>query len=234
VEKQAMVEADPVNPMRIFWELSARLPENAIVAADSGSAANWYARHLKFRGDMRGSLSGTLATMGSALPYALAAKVNHPGRPTLALVGDGAMQMSGLNALITVAEQWKSWRDPRMVIVVLNNRQLSYVTWEQRAVEGDPKFAPSQDLTDFPFARHAELLGLEATRVTSPDALQRICERAFHVDRPLLIEAVTDPNVPPLPNELHEKERLKLKHALAQRDDDLPAALEHLQRFTST
>jgi len=234
LEELAMSEAHPLNPARVFFELNRYLPDDLMVAVDSGTATFWYAKYLGLRRGMLASLSGTLATMGSALPYALAAKVNHPGRPTLALVGDGAMQMSGLNALITVAEQWKSWRDPRMVIVVLNNRQLSYVTWEQRAMEGDPKFAPSQDLTDFPFARHAELLGLEATRVTSPDALQRICERAFHVDRPLLIEAVTDPNVPPLPNELPEKERLKLKHALAQRDDDLPAALEHLQRFTST
>lgn len=232
-EEVALAEAHPLNPARVFFELDRYLPDNLVVAGDCGTATFWYAKYLNLRRGMLASLSGTLATMGSALPYALASKINHPDRPVLALVGDGAMQMSGLNALITVVQHWKSWADPRLVIVVLNNRQLSYVTWEQRALEGDPKFSPSQDLFDFPFARYAEMLGLEAVRVADPDALKQACERAFHVDRPLLIEAVTDPNVPPLPSELTEQQRRKLQQAFAQPDEDLPAALHQTERLTN-
>ncbi len=230
-EELAMREADALNPARVFWELNRVLPDDLVVAGDCGTATFWYAKYLDLRRGMLASLSGTLATMGSALPYALAAKIVHPGRPVLALVGDGAMQMSGLNALITVAQHWKSWKDPRLVILVLNNRQLSYVTWEQRAMEGDPKFAPSQDLMDFPYARFAELLGLEAVRVTSNDELEQVRDRAFLADRPFLIEAVTDPNVPPLPPELTAKQRALLQQAFAQPDGDLPGALRQVQEL---
>jgi pyruvate dehydrogenase (quinone) len=143
------------------------------------------------------------------------------------------MQMSGLNALITVAQHWQSWKDPRLVVVVLNNRQLSYVTWEQRVMEGDLKFPPSQDLLDFPFARYAELLGLDAVRVASPEALQAACRDAFQRTRPFLIEAVTDPNVPPLPGELTSKQRAKLQRAFAQDDPDLPGAQQQVERLTN-
>jgi pyruvate dehydrogenase (quinone) len=232
-EEAALGEANPLNPARVFWELNRVLPDDLIVAGDCGSATFWYAKYIDLRAGMRASLSGTLATMGSALPYALAAKVNHPGRPALALLGDGAMQMNGLNALITVAQHWQSWSDPRLVIVVLNNRQLSYVTWEQRAMEGDPKFSPTQDLLDFPFARYAELLGLQAVRVANLADLQAACGSAFASTRPLLIEAVTDPNVPPLPAQLTEKQRAKLQHAFAQGDADLPGARQQLERVTN-
>jgi pyruvate dehydrogenase (quinone) len=232
-EELALSEAHPLNPARVFWELNRVLPDDLVVAGDCGTATFWYAKYLDLRRGMLASLSGTLATMGSAVPYALAAKVNFSDRPVLALVGDGAMQMSGLNALITVAQHWKTWTDPRLVIVVLNNRQLSYVTWEQRAMEGDPKFSPAQDLLDFPFAKFAELLGLESIRIASPEALQTACERAFHVSRPFLIEAVTDPNIPPLPNELTSKQRVMLQRAFAQADDDLPAALHQVERLTN-
>lgn len=232
-EELAMADAHPLNPARVFWELNRHLPDNLVIAGDCGTATFWYAKYLNLRRGMLASLSGTLATMGSALPYALASKINYPHRPVLALVGDGAMQMSGLNALITVAQHWKSWSDPRLVTVVLNNRQLSYVTWEQRAMEGDPKFSPSQDLMDFPFARYAELLGLDAVRVADPEALQQACERAFHAQRPLLIEAVTDPNVPPLPSELTSEQRAKLRQAFSLPDDDLPAAMHQVEKTTN-
>jgi pyruvate dehydrogenase (quinone) len=232
-EELAMSEAHPLNPARVFFELNRALPDDLIVAGDCGTATFWYAKYLDLRRGMLASLSGTLATMGSALPYALAAKINFPNRPVLALLGDGAMQMSGLNALITVAQHWKSWTDPRLVIVVLNNRQLSYVTWEQRAMEGDPKFSPSQDLMDFPYARFADMLGLQAERVASNEELQRSCERAFHAKRPLLIEAITDPNVPPLPPELTRKQRELLEKAFAQPDDDLPGALHQVRKLTN-
>jgi pyruvate dehydrogenase (quinone) len=229
-EVTALRDAHPLNPARVFWELNRVLPDDLVVAGDCGTATFWYAKYLDLRRGMLASLSGTLATMGSALPYALAAKVSHGHRPVLALVGDGAMQMSGINALITVAQHWKSWADPRLVIVVLNNRQLSYVTWEQRALEGDPKFAPSQDLLDFPFARYAQLLGLAAVRVADPRSLEQACSSAFQSDRPLLIEAVTDPNVPPLPSALSKKQLANLKEAFAQGDADLPGAMHQMEQ----
>jgi pyruvate dehydrogenase (quinone) len=229
-ELTALADAHPLNPARVFWELNRVLPDDLIVAGDCGTATFWYAKYLDLRAGMLASLSGTLATMGSALPYALAAKVNHGSRPVLALVGDGAMQMNGINALITVAQQWKAWADPRLVVVVLNNRQLSYVTWEQRALEGAPKFAPTQDLLDFPFARYAELLGLGAVRVADVGALEAACQAAFQSDRPLLIEAVTDPNVPPLPPALTNKQRSNLQKAFAQGDADLPGAMHQVEQ----
>src|SRR5699024_4272631 len=149
-ERRALEPADPVNPIRYFTELSPRLPDNALLAADSGTSTVWYARDLQMRREMKGSVSGTLATMGCALPYALAAKLAYPDRPSFAFLGDGAMQMNGLNQLITVAELWQYWDDPRLIIFVIHNNDLAYVTWEQRAMEGDPRFPASQEVPDFP------------------------------------------------------------------------------------
>jgi pyruvate dehydrogenase (quinone) len=199
MESRAMNSAEPLNPQRVFWELSPRLPDNCILAADSGSAANWYARDIKIRRGMLASLSGGLATMGPGVPYAIAAKFAYPERVAVAMVGDGAMQMIGLNALITVAKYWREWKDPRLVVLVLNNGDLNQVTWEQRALAGDPKFEGSQNVPDFPYARYAESLGLIGLRVDDPEAVAPAWDRAFAADRPVLIEAVTDPNVPPLP-----------------------------------
>ena len=169
IEHRAHLAADPINPQLVFHELSKRLPDGAILSSDSGSAANWYARDVKLRKGMMASLSGTLATMGPGVPYAIAAKFAHPDRPVFALVGDGAMQMNGINELITIAKYRHRWPDQRLVVLVLNNRDLNQVTWEQRAMSGDPKFEGSQDLPDFPYARYAELLGLKGIRVDTPD-----------------------------------------------------------------
>jgi pyruvate dehydrogenase (quinone) len=199
LEARAMNDAEPINPQRVFWELSPRLPENCILAADSGTAANWYARDLKIRPGMMASLSGNLATMGPGVPYVIAAKFAYPDRVAIALVGDGAMQMNGLNGLITIAKYWREWSDPRLVVLVLNNRDLNMVTWEQRALAGNPKFDASQTLPDFPYAEYALDLGLTGIRVDHPDQIAPAWDRALAADRPVLIEAITDPNVPPLP-----------------------------------
>jgi pyruvate dehydrogenase (quinone) len=199
LEARAMHEANPVNPQRVFWELSSRLPDECILSADSGTTATWYARDLKFRRGMMGSLSGGLATMGPAVPYAIAAKFCHPERVAIALVGDGAMQMNGINELITVAKYWREWSDPRLIVLVLNNRDLNMVTWEERVLAGDRKFDASQDLPDFPYAEHARTLGLGGVRVTRPDDVGPAWDQAFSADRPFVIDAVTDPTVPPLP-----------------------------------
>jgi pyruvate dehydrogenase (quinone) len=220
LEKRAMNEADPINPQRVFWELSSRLPDRCILTADSGSVANWYARDVKIRRGMKASLSGGLATMGPGVPYAIAAKFTNPDCPVVALVGDGAMQMNGINGLITIAKYWKRWADPRLAIMVLNNRDLNQVTWEQRVMEGDPKFAASQDVPDFPYARYAELLGLGGIRVERPDALGPAWDQAFSADRPTLIEVIADPNVPPIPPHISSKQAKAYVEALLKGDAD--------------
>jgi pyruvate dehydrogenase (quinone) len=199
MEERAMLDADPLNPQRVFHELSLRLPEGAILTADSGSAANWYARNLKIRKGMLGSLSGTLATMGPGVPYAIAAKFAHPDRPVIALVGDGAFQMNGMNELITIAKYRHRWSDQRLIVLVLHNNDLNQVTWEQRAMEGDPKYEASQTLPDFPYARYAELLGFKGIRVDAPDDVGPAWEEALAAGVPVLYEAIVDPEVPPLP-----------------------------------
>lgn len=202
VAARANTEADPLNPQKIFWELSARLPDNALLAADVGTATDWYARFLKIRGGVQGSTSGGLASMGNGVPYALAAKFAHPDRPVIAMVGDGAMQMIGNNGLITVAKYWRDWSDPRLIVLVLNNRDLNQVTWEQRVMEGDPKFESSQALPDFDYDRYAEMLGLTGVRLDHPDRVEAVLDDALAADRPVVINAVVDANVPPLPTHL--------------------------------
>jgi pyruvate dehydrogenase (quinone) len=199
LEARAMNSADPINPQRVFHELSPRIPDLAIIAADSGSGANWFARDIKIRAGMMASLSGTLATMGPAVPYAIAAKFCHPSRFVIAIAGDGAMQMNGINGLITIGKYWREWTDPRLVVLVLNNRDLNQVTWEQRALAGDPKFAATQEIPDFPYARYAESLGLMGIRVDRPEHIADAIDRVINADRPAVLEAVVDPNVPPLP-----------------------------------
>jgi pyruvate dehydrogenase (quinone) len=199
LENRAMASANPVNPQRVVWELSPRLPERAIITSDSGSCANWYARDLKIRRGMMCSLSGGLASMGAAVPYAVAAKIAYPDRPVIALVGDGAMQMNNMAELITVAKYWKEWSSPKWIVCVFNNQDLNQVTWEQRVMEGDPKFVASQEIPDVPYHRFAELIGLRGIFVDDPDRLAAAWDEALASDRPVVLEVKTDPEVPPLP-----------------------------------
>lgn len=197
--QQAEVETEFVNPLRMFAEASPRLPDDAIVTADSGSAANWYARQLQFRGDMRGSLSGTLATMGPAVPYGIGAKFAHPGRPVVAFAGDGAMQMNGMAELITIQRYWQQWTDPRLVVAIIHNNDLNQVTWEMRAMGGAPKFAESQSLPDVDYAAFARSLGLGGETVKSSDEMGSAWDRALAADRPTVLDVYTDPDMPPIP-----------------------------------
>src|SRR6184192_1663226 len=199
LEARAMNEAKPINPQRLFWELSPRLPDNCIIVADSGSAANWFARDLKIRRGMMASLSGNLATMGPGVPYAIAAKFAFPDRVVIATVGDGAMLMNGINEVVTIANYWKEWSDPRLIILVLANRDLNQVTWEQRVMAGDPKYECSQNVPSFVFARYAEMLGLTGIRVDKPEQIAPAWEQALSATRPVILEAITDPEVPTLP-----------------------------------
>jgi pyruvate dehydrogenase (quinone) len=220
LEARARNPADPINPQWVFWELSARLPEGCIIAADSGSSADWFARDLKLRRGMMASLSGNLATMGSGVPYAIAAKFAHPDRPVIACVGDGAMQMNGINELITVAKYWMRWSDPRLIVLVLNNRDLNQVTWEQRVFEGDPKYEASQEVPDFPYAAYARSLGLDGVRVEQPDAVGAAWDQALAADRPFVLEAVTDPSVPPLPPHITVQQARQFMRSMLKGDPD--------------
>jgi len=235
-ERHAHAQANPVNPQLVVWELDQRLPDNSILTADSGTAAVWLARCIRVREGMSASLSGGLATMGCAVPYALAAKLAHPDRPVFGLVGDGAMQMIGLNALIDVAKQWRAannsgrpWRDQRLVLLVLNNRDLNFVTWEQRAMDGDPRYVASQALPDLPYADFARMLGLDGVRVERPEDIGAAWDCALAADRPFVIDAVVDAAVPTLPPELEKEQEDKLTQALSNGDPDADAVLEQLQ-----
>ncbi|OBA80193.1 thiamine pyrophosphate-requiring protein [Mycobacterium sp. 1164966.3] len=199
MEMEAGVSAHPVNPLRLFSELSPQLPDNAIITADSGSAANWYARILRFRGNIRGSLSGNLATMGPGVPYAIGAKFAHPQRPVIAFAGDGAMQMNGMAELITIKRYWQEWDDPRLIVAILHNNDLNQVTWEMRAMAGAPKFVESQALPDVDFAGFAAGLGLNAVSVKDPEELGNAWREALSADRPTVLDVYTDPDMPPIP-----------------------------------
>ncbi len=218
LEGRALNKANPINPQRVFWELSRLLPDNTIMTCDSGSAANWYARDIKARKGMMGSLSGGLATMCPGVPYAVAAKFAFPERPVVAMVGDGAMQMLGNNGLITIAGHWQEWSNPQLIILVLNNQDLNMVTWEQRVMAGDPKFEASQNLPPFNFARYAEMLGLKGIRLTSTEDIEPGLKDAFAADRPVIIDAMTDPEVAPLPPHITIEQARAFASSLIQRD----------------
>jgi pyruvate dehydrogenase (quinone) len=156
--------------------------------------------------------------MGPAVPYAVAAKFCFPDRPALALTGDGAMQMNGLNVLITAAKYWKEWSDPRFVTLVLNNRDLNMVTWEQRVMAGDIKFEASQNLPEFNYAQYAENLGFRGIRVDHPDALADAWAQAFAADRPAVLDVLVDGDVPVLPPHITLEQAKKFTTSLLKGD----------------
>lgn len=225
VLERALSPAQPVNPQLPFLELSRRLPEACIVTCDSGSAANWYARDVDLRPGMMGALSGGLATMGCGVPYALAAKLAYPDRPVFALVGDGAMQMNGINELITIADRWRDWADPTLVVMVLNNGDLNLVSWEQRVMGGVPRFRDSQALPDFSYAEYGRLLGLEGIRVDTPDMVGPAWSTALEVGKPVVLEIMADPAVPPLPPHVSAEQFRAYLQALAGETRDTTRAV---------
>jgi pyruvate dehydrogenase (quinone) len=218
VQRQSMLTAKPVNPMRVAWELSERLPDNAILTADSGSSTNWYARCVRLRSGMRASVSGTLATMGCAVPYAIGAKFAHPSRPVVALVGDGAMQMNGLAELLTISRYRDRWPDQRMVVCVFHNNDLNQVTWELRAMGGSPKFEESQSLPDLSYADVARSMGLQAISVDSDDAVAGAWDEALAADGPVLMDVACDPEVPPIPPHATYEQMKELTSAVLRGD----------------
>jgi pyruvate dehydrogenase (quinone) len=211
--------SEMLNPQRVFRELSPLLPDECILTADSGSASSWYARDLQMRPGMMASLSGNLATMGCAVPYAIAAKFAHPEKTVIAFAGDGAMQMNGNLELLTISKYWKSWKTPNLIVCVLNNRDLNMVTWEQRMMEGDPKLDTTQVIPDFNYAAYAESIGLLGLRVDKPEQLNDVWQTALQADRPVLVEAITDPEVSPFPDHVMMKNVEKLVESVRQGDN---------------
>jgi pyruvate dehydrogenase (quinone) len=220
IDARAKDSAKPINPQRVFQELSPRLPDNCILSADSGTSADWFARHLKIREGMKASLSGNLATMCPGVPYSIAAKFAYPDRIPIGMVGDGAMQMLGNNGLITISKYWKRWKDPRLVILVLHNNDLAQVSWEQRVMTGDPKFSGSQDVPDFPYAEYAKLLGLKGVFVNDPEKIGEAWDDVLSADRPAVLEVITDPDVPPLPPHISFEMMVKYSKTLLKGDPD--------------
>jgi pyruvate dehydrogenase (quinone) len=220
LERRALAPGPPLNPQRVFHELAPRLPLDALVAVDVGSVTYWYSRYVRLGGRIPAHLSGTLASMGSALPYGLAAKLSHPDRPVLALAGDGAMQMNGINELITVADRWRRWEDPRFVVLVLRNDDLNEVTWEQRETEGDPRFDAAQEVPAFDYAGYARLLGLRGLRVEGAAVVGSAWDEALSADRPTLIEAIVDPATPLLPPKLTDDQVENLAAGVGAEESD--------------
>ncbi|HLI94728.1 MAG TPA: thiamine pyrophosphate-requiring protein [Candidatus Baltobacteraceae bacterium] len=219
-DDRAHQSADPLNPQLLFAALDKVLPSNAIVTGDAGTPTNWMARHLTVRRGMKMSLSGNLATMGSAVPYAIAAKFAFPDRCVISLPGDGAMQMNGINELITVHKYWKNWSDPRLIFLVLNNQDLNQVSWEERILSGSTRNMQTQPLPDFPYARFGESLGFKGIRVKSPDEVESAWEQALNADRPVVFEAVVDGNVATLPPHISREQALHFMKAIRKGDPD--------------
>ena len=230
VEVRAKESANPINPEYVAWELSPRLPDNCIVSADSGTTANWYGRTMKFRRGMKGSVSGSLASMGAAVPYAISAKFAHPDRACICFTGDGAMQMNGLNELITVEKYWKNWSDPRIIFIVLNNRDLNQVTWELRIEGGDPKIPLTQDIPDFPYANFADSIGFKGIRVDKPEDVGPALDEALASSRPVVLDVYTDPNVPTLPPHITIQQAKNFSTALLKGDpEEVPVIMESVK-----
>jgi pyruvate dehydrogenase (quinone) len=219
-----------INPEKLFLELNRQLPDNCILAADAGTSTNYCARTLEMRSGMKWSLSGGLATMGSAVPYAIAAKFAFPDRPAIAITGDGAMQMNGMNELITVMRYWKQWSNPRLLFVVANNRDLNQVTWEMRTESGAPDFPGSQHLPDVSMAEYAQFLGLAGIRVESAGDLAEAMRILLAADRPAVLEVVTDPNIAMLPPHIDAAQAKNFASAMLHGDPEaVPAMVESVK-----
>ena len=219
LEAAARVDAEPVNPRLVFHLLNERLPHDAIVTADAGTTADWYGHHIRLGRDMMGNLSGRLATMLGAMPYAIAAKFAFPDRPVVCTIGDGAFQMLGMNGLITIKRHWEEWSNPTFIVLVLHNNDLNQVSWEMREA-GDPRYDTSQELEDMDYAGYARLLGFEAISVDDPAQLGDAWDRAFAATGPVLLDVRTDKNVPPLPAHVTWDQAKGVAEAIAKGDPD--------------
>ena len=216
----AHVGANPVNPRLVFLELNKRLPDNAIVTCDAGSTADWYGHHIRLRKEMMGDLSGRLATMLAAMPYAVAAKFAYPDRPVVCTIGDGAFQMLGMNELITIKKYQDTWENKQFIILVLHNDDLTQVSWEMRTEDGNPRWPGSQAVETMNYAAYAEVLGFKGLKVTDPNDVASAWDEAFAHQGVTLLDFHTDKNTPPLPPHISREYALHTAEALLKWDPD--------------
>jgi pyruvate dehydrogenase (quinone)/pyruvate oxidase len=198
----------PMKPEVVAHELGRRLPPDAIVSCDSGTVATWWARHIPVRRGQMHSLSGTLASMANGVPYAIAAAVAHPGRPSIAFVGDGGFSM--LMAEFATAVKYSL---PVKVVVIKNN-SLGMIKWEQMVFLGNPEYGC--DLQPIDFAAFARACGGAGFTVDDPARCGAVLEEALAVPGPALVEAVVDPYVPPMPANITVDQARKFAEALAK------------------
>ena len=231
--RSRQVKADPVNPRWVFHTLNERLPDNAIVTADAGTTADWYGHHIRLGRNHLGNLSGRLATMLAAMPYAIAAKFAFPERPVVCTIGDGAFQMLGMNGLLTIKRHWPEWEEPRLIVLVLHNNDLNQVSWEMREA-GDPRYDTAQLLEDMDYAGYARLLGLTGIRVDDPDRVEEAWDQAFAADRPVVLDVLTDKNVPPLPAHVTFEQAKGVLSSLIHGDPDAGKVMENSVRAVAS
>ncbi len=198
---------EPMKPQRVVHELDARLADDALIATDCGHNTGLAAQYLQIRGTQRFAVSGTLASMGGGVPYAIAAALAFPGRQVVAIVGDGGLSMS-LAELATCAR----YRLP-VKIIVINNGSLGQIKWEQMLFLGNPEFAC--DLAPIDFARVAEGCGLRAWRIHSPAQVGDAIDALLAAEGPALLDALVDPDEPMLAPMRREDHVQKLHQALA-------------------
>jgi pyruvate dehydrogenase (quinone) len=202
----------PMKPQVVTYNLNKLLDDNAIISSDSGTIATWSARYIDIRGDMKFSLSGTLATMANGLPYSIGAAVAYPGRQVVCIVGDGGFTML-MGEMATLVK----YKLPVKVIIIKNNA-LGQIKWEQMVLDGNPEFGV--DLQPIDFAKYAEAAGAVGYTITDPKDAESTLRKALAHDGPVVVEAVVDKNEPPLPGHVKLNQAVHFAEALARGERD--------------
>jgi pyruvate dehydrogenase (quinone)/pyruvate oxidase len=198
----------PMKPQVVAWELGKRLPDNAVVSCDSGTIATWWARHIPVKRGQMHSLSGNLATMAPGFPYAIAAQVAYPERPSIAFVGDGGFSML-MSELATCMKY-----DLPVKVVVIKNNTLGQIKWEQMVFLGNPEFGC--DLQPIDFAAVARGFGAAGFTIEDPSQCGEILDEALRTPGPAVVEAIVDPFEPPLPAKISFDQAKKFGESLAR------------------
>jgi pyruvate dehydrogenase (quinone)/pyruvate oxidase len=215
MEARGTARTLPMKPQVVAWELGKRLADDAIIACDSGSVTVWWARQIKAKPGQAFIVSGTLASMANALPYALAAQIAHPNRQTVAFVGDGGFSML-MSELITAVK----YQLP-IKVVILKNNTLGMIKMEQIVMLGNPEYGCELEPIDF--AAVARACGATGLRIEDPATCGEILDQAFATPGPVVIEAVTDPNELPMPPELEQEQLQHIQAALSKGQPDAVA-----------
>jgi pyruvate dehydrogenase (quinone) len=202
----------PMKPQVVTHNLNKLLKDDAIVSSDSGTIATWTARHIEMRGDMQFSLSGSLATMANGLPYSIGAAVAYPGRQVVCVVGDGGLTM--LMGEIATLVKYKL----QVTVIVIKNNVLGQIKWEQMILEGNPEFGVELEPIDF--AKVAEACGARGFTLERPEDAERILREALNHQGPSVVQAVVDPNEPPMPGKITTDQALHFAKALARGQKD--------------